>query len=250
MADNLVKGFQTDTGTAYYDYSALANVPSVIKSENNLNNFIEEKIANLGGGGGNNSGSSVIIDATLSQKGQAADAQAVGQALENKIGSSELQTAVNEALEQAKEKGDFKGDPGDDYVLTNTDKEEIDPENNISCPLAELNLISVAHKKNGITTYKKTSSSSLSFNKWIILAIICDNAKGKLEISIDDLLNAQCNIGKCFNLDSILLLDILQNIEKSGELKIIRTAGLDVIQLTKLFSFEDCVQNFYKELNK
>ena len=131
-----------------------------------------------------------------------------------------------------------------------TTEEEIDPENNISCPLAELNLISVAHKKNGITTYKKTSSSSLSFNKWIILAIICDNAKGKLEISIDDLLNAQCNIGKCFNLDSILLLDILQNIEKSGELKIIRTAGLDVIQLTKLFSFEDCVQNFYKELNK
>lgn len=125
MADNLVKGFQTDTGTAYYDYSALANVPDAIKSEDNLNDFIEEKIANLGGGGGNNSGSSIIIDTTLSQKGQAADAQAVGQALKNKIESSELQTAVNEALEQAKEKGDFKGDPGDDYVLTNTDKEEI-----------------------------------------------------------------------------------------------------------------------------
>ena len=43
-----------------------------------------------------------------------------------------------------------------------TTEEEIDPENNISCPLAELNLISVAHKKNGITTYKKTSSSSSS----------------------------------------------------------------------------------------
>ena len=36
-----------------------------------------------------------------------------------------VQAAVKNALEEAKESGDFKGDPGDDYVLTEDDKTEI-----------------------------------------------------------------------------------------------------------------------------
>jgi hypothetical protein len=32
---------------------------------------------------------------------------------------------VNSALAQAKDRGDFKGDPGDDYILTEADKQEI-----------------------------------------------------------------------------------------------------------------------------
>lgn len=43
----------------------------------------------------------------------------------SKIGKEELGAAVEEALTQAKESGDFKGDPGDDYILTEADKTEI-----------------------------------------------------------------------------------------------------------------------------
>lgn len=43
----------------------------------------------------------------------------------NMVDNDQLLNAVNDALEQAKTNGDFKGDPGDDYVLTDADKQEI-----------------------------------------------------------------------------------------------------------------------------
>ena len=95
---------------------------------------------------------SVELDTTLKVAGKAADAGAVGDALSelkekndaqdealnalneaigNKLDASALPTAVNNALTEAKNSGDFKGDPGapgepgKDYVLTEDDKEEI-----------------------------------------------------------------------------------------------------------------------------
>lgn len=115
----------------------------------------EAKTINIQASGG---GESVSLDTTLTQYGMAADAGAVGNALEqekqarnkaidelreaidDKLDASELPTAINTALTQAKESGQFngapgkdgkdgepgaKGDPGDDYVLTEADKEEI-----------------------------------------------------------------------------------------------------------------------------
>ena len=42
-----------------------------------------------------------------------------------KLSADALPSAVNDALAQAKASGEFKGDPGDDYVLTEADKQEI-----------------------------------------------------------------------------------------------------------------------------
>lgn len=90
-------------------------------------------------------GSSVELDTTLTQSGKAADAKATGDALNElkeandaqdeqiakKLNASELPAAINTALEQAKESGQFDGapgapgEPGKDYVLTEADKEEI-----------------------------------------------------------------------------------------------------------------------------
>ena len=49
----------------------------------------------------------------------------VNNILSNKLDISELQIAVNDALAQAKESGEFDGKDGSDYVLTETDKREI-----------------------------------------------------------------------------------------------------------------------------
>lgn len=125
---------------------------------------------------------------------------------------------------------------------------ELNPENNIDCPLGELNLIDIVNKKKGIVFYKKSCPLMSSFNPWIILAIINDNAQGKTEIKLNDLLTAERNIGKIFNLDSTKMLELLHEIEKRELLKIIRTSGLDVIQLKKSYSFEECVKNYYKEI--
>lgn len=65
------------------------------------------------------SGGSVDVDDTLTKAGYAADAKAAGDAIGKKLDKTELPTAINDALAQAKASGEFdgakgeKGDKGD-----------------------------------------------------------------------------------------------------------------------------------------
>ena len=86
------------------------------------------------------------------------------------------------------------------------------------------------------------------------MALILDFSKNKLggksEIQLNSLLQNENSIGKVFNLDSISLIEILRKVEKIGELKIIRTAGLDVIQITNPEkTFLDCIKQYYEEFS-
>lgn len=99
-------------------------------------------------------------------------------------------------------------------------------------------------------TYKKSIPSSDTLNPYVVLAIIADNAHGRTEISLNELLNAPCNIGKVLNLDSITMLDALYNIEKLGLIKINRTAGLDVINILEEIDFLECVKRFYASIDE
>lgn len=122
------------------------------------------------------------------------------------------------------------------------------PENNIDCPFGELGLVDLLNKRKKI--YKKSIPASNTLNPYVVLAVIADNAKGRMEIGLNELLTAPCNIGKVFNLDSITMLDALYRIEKLGLIKINRTAGLDVITLRSELSFLDCVERFYASINE
>lgn len=125
------------------------------------------------------------------------------------------------------------------------------PENNITCPLGELGLIDTTRKESGNVLYRKSTPSARSFNPWLILAVICDQARGQEEIGLNELLNGKRNIGKVFNLDSICMLEVLHEVEKIGEIKIIRTAGLDVIRLKNANrTFTECVKNYYVDIER
>ena len=121
------------------------------------------------------------------------------------------------------------------------------PENNIDCPFGELGLVDILSKVR--RTYKKTTPAVSSINPWVALAVIQDQAKGRKEIGLNELLTAPCNIGKVFNLDAISMLDLLRFVEKLGEIKIIRTAGLDVIRILSDKNFNSCVEMYYSSLN-
>lgn len=125
---------------------------------------------------------------------------------------------------------------------------KVSAENNIDCPFGELGLIDILKKERSNVVYKKSIPQASSFNPWVILAVIHANADGRKEIGLNELLTAKNNIGKVFNLDSITMLDVLHTVEGTGELKIIRTAGLDVIHLANEYSFEDCVKRFYENI--
>lgn len=125
-----------------------------------------------------------------------------------------------------------------------TNPSKVSPENNIDCPLGEIGLIDILAKK----TFKKSIPSANAFDPWIVLAIISDRANGRNQIGLNELLTAEGNIGRIFNLDSITMIEVLRRVEKLGALKIIRTAGLDVVHLLKDYTFLDCVENYYASL--
>lgn len=122
------------------------------------------------------------------------------------------------------------------------------PENNIDSPLGDLGLIDLVNKAK--RTYKKVIPSAEAINPWVALAVIQDQAKGRTEVGLNELLTAPCNIGRIFNLDAITMLDILRKVEKIGEIKIVRTAGLDVIKINSPKTFQECVNMYYSSLDE
>lgn len=125
---------------------------------------------------------------------------------------------------------------------------KVSPENNIDCPFGELGLIDIANKKQ--KTYKKTIPAAKSFNPWIIYAVIMDQANGRDEVGLNELLTKPNNIGKVFNLDAITMLDVLHEVENAGLVKIIRTAGLDVVHLNVQMTFDQCVEKYYRTIDE
>lgn len=125
---------------------------------------------------------------------------------------------------------------------------KVHPENNIDCPLGELELVDVVDKKKGL--FKKTVPKLDMLPDLILLAVIINSNDNAKEIRISTLQGEKNQIGKLFNLDSISLINALYKLEKTGFIKVIRTAGLDVIQITTDMSFCDCVRAYYKELNQ
>lgn len=163
MAENPIKGFQTDAGVKQYDYNALANKPTLItQTEVNAaitaaNKYTDEQIAKID----TTPTVQIELDTSLSVQGKAADAKAVGDALGEKLGTTELDSAINTALAQAKASGEFNGSQGPQGEQGLQGIQGIQGEQG---PAGE-NGISINHNWNGtiltITSASGTSSSDL-----------------------------------------------------------------------------------------
>lgn len=126
--------------------------------------------------------------------------------------------------------------------------EKVQPESNIDCPLGELGLIDISNRKEKL--YKKSVPKKDTLHPLVLLAVILDQANGEEEIKISAIQNDVCNAGKIFNLDIITLTALLYKIELMGYIKVVRTAGLDVIRIAKPMTFLECVEEYYKTINK
>ncbi len=126
--------------------------------------------------------------------------------------------------------------------------EKVQPESNIDCPLGELGLIDISNKKEKI--YKKSVPKKDTIHPLVLLAVILDQANDETSIKISSIQNDPCNAGKIFNLDIIALTALLYKIELLGYIKVVRTAGLDVIRIEKPMSFLECLQEYYDSINK
>jgi hypothetical protein len=69
-------------------------------------------------------------------------------------------------------------------------------------------------------------------------------------LKISSILKSDKCLGKAFNLDMIRVINILYRLEKLGYVRVIRTAGLDVVELLTEMSYIDCIQEYYNTLNQ
>lgn len=122
--------------------------------------------------------------------------------------------------------------------------EDNGPESNMECPFTELGLLKVVEK--GV--YRKVSPIKQNIPSLIILAVIIDQANNEKEIKLSALQNDTNNVGKIFNLDAILMINILSELENKDYVQVVRTAGLDVLRLKTDMNFMDCVNRYYEEL--
>jgi hypothetical protein len=135
---------------------------------------------------------------------------------------------------------------------------KFDPEDNIDCPLGELGLIDIVNKKDKV--YRKSTPKKDTFPPLIMLAVILDqyeqtnhdwqHCKKKREVRISEIQTNVCNVGKVFNLDIISLTGLLYKLELLGFIKVVRTAGLDVIRIDTDFDYHECIDEYYRSINK
>lgn len=136
------------------------------------------------------------------------------------------------------------------YCASKRSSESVDPENNLECPLTELGLVDLVTTIHGNRIYRKTTPKYEDLPMLIILAVILCKYKGEKEIRISSLLNDKCSIGNTFNIDTLSLMNILYDLEKNDYIKVIRTAGLDIIKILTDMSFEECIREYYYKLGK
>lgn len=131
--------------------------------------------------------------------------------------------------------------------------EKDSPENNIDCPFGDLDLLDISDKKRKV--FRKTSTKKDSINPLVILSVILDqlsiqeNNNEIKEVKISDLLNAPCNIGRTFNMDLNLLDYYIDKLQEMNYLRVVRTAGLDVIRVNTEMDFYGALNKYYKEIN-
>lgn len=126
-------------------------------------------------------------------------------------------------------------------------KENKNPEDNISCPLIELGLLSKNTLGNGREIIQKTKPSMDKLDKLIVLYIILDNLNDAESISIESVLTDKCNAGKVLNLDRNLLNEYLDELKNAGYIGINRTAGLNQVY-PKKHSKQEVLKEYYEQL--
>ena len=115
-------------------------------------------------------------------------------------------------------------------MYTSSGEAITDPEENLSSPLSELDLISRGNERGN---YIKTKPSYNKLDRLAVLFVIVANlADGKRSVDIDTLLTQDNNIGKIFYLDRNMINDYLDRIRQDGLIQINRTAGLDMIYVS------------------
>lgn len=125
------------------------------------------------------------------------------------------------------------------------DKEDLkNPEDNLVSPFTELGLIKKVKGKGKEETIIKTSPNKKNIDKLIILYVMLDQLKGANTVTIERLLEEECNVGKVFNLDKNIINEYIDDLESEEYITVNRTAGLNTIYFGEITKEEVLVKYY------
>lgn len=128
-----------------------------------------------------------------------------------------------------------------------TSSEEIitDPEENLISPFSELGLIARGAER---SSYMKVRPLYSKLDRLAILHVMTANLpEGKISVDIDTLLTQDNNVGKIFNLDRNMINEYLDRLRQEGFIELNRTAGLDMVYLSRKIPPAKILEIYYTQ---
>ena len=130
-------------------------------------------------------------------------------------------------------------------MYTSSEETVIDPEENLTSPFSELGLIARGSER---SSYMKVRPLYSKLDRLAVLYVMTTNLpKDKISVDIDTLLTQDNNVGKIFNLDRSMINEYLDRLRQEGFIELNRTAGLDMVYISKKLSPAEILEIYYTQ---
>lgn len=130
-------------------------------------------------------------------------------------------------------------------MYSSSEEKVVDPEENLISPFSELGLIARDSERGN---YIKLRPLYSKLDRLAVLYVITVNLPGeKLSVDIDTLLTQDNGIGKIFNLDRNMINDYLDRLRQEGFIELNRTAGLDMVYVSKKLSPAEILELYFTQ---
>lgn len=130
-------------------------------------------------------------------------------------------------------------------MYSSSEEKVVDPEENLISPFSELGLIARDSERGN---YIKLRPLYSKLDRLAVLYVITVNLPSeKLSVDIDTLLTQDNGIGKIFNLDRNMINDYLDRLRQEGFIELNRTAGLDMVYVSKKLSPAEILELYYTQ---
>ena len=130
-----------------------------------------------------------------------------------------------------------------DVLLNMYSKNKIksDPEDKNISPFSQLAMI-----KNTDGKYTKNHPDRRIFSEFVVLYELENMLDGREGLSIDEAVNGENGLAKIYNLTSVMANEYFDGLDAAGYIRVVRTAGLDMIYPVKMSGALKVAEEYYK----
>lgn len=125
------------------------------------------------------------------------------------------------------------------------------PENNMSCPLAKLGLLSLSSNKEYVKEAPAVNSLDFRVVYYaLVRCLICNdiNISDEVSYNIEDLIKMEDNPMTLLNLSRSAFFLYLDEMKRKGFIEFAKTAGLNIVRIECVKSISDLFTSYYEEV--